>query len=255
MNKNTSVLLALFALVFLFGTYLYTQAPKVSTSHIQNTPTVSPTPTPPPAPVITPHTDFREIVKGDPSKKQVIITINAGRGERSADGILKAYSKRNMKGTFFLVGKWAEEHPEIVKRIAREGHEIFNHSYGHQDYRTLTAEEIKVDLQKMDDTLFRLVGVRTRPYYRAPFGYRNEAVNQAAAEAGFQHIYWSVDSIDWREGETGASIKKRVLDHIHPGAIVLLHIDDAPTGDIMDELFTEIENRGYEIVSLTEGLK
>ncbi len=213
--------------------------------------------TPPPPPIIKApilHSDWKEIVKGDTSKKQVIITINAGFGERSADGILKALAKHKIKSTFFLVGKWIEGHPEITKRIAREGHEIFNHSYDHPDYTKISPEEIKSDLQKMDDVLYKVIGIRTRPYYRAPFGYRNEKVNLAAQEAGFQHIYWSIDSIDWREGETGETIKNRVLSNLHPGAIILLHIDDIPTGDIMDELIIEIKARGYEIVSLTEGL-
>jgi len=203
----------------------------------------------------TPHTDFKEISRLNPAKKQVVLTVNAGFGKRSAEGILSALKKHNYKTTFFLVGEWVEDHPELTRRIAADGHEIFNHSYAHPDYTKISAEEIKVDLQKMDDVLFDVAGLRTRPYYRAPFGYRNKAVNDAAAEVGFQHIYWSVDSIDWREGETGASIKKRILDHIHPGAIVLLHIGDLPTGEIMDELITEIKARGYELVSLTEGLR
>jgi peptidoglycan/xylan/chitin deacetylase (PgdA/CDA1 family) len=201
-----------------------------------------------------PHTDFREISKGDTSKKQVIITIDAGFGERSAPGLLTALAKHKIKATFFLVGKWVEQHPDLTRRIAREGHEIFNHSYSHPDYTQLTSKEIKADLQKMDDVLYATAGRRTRPYYRAPSGSRNEAVNQAAAEAGFQSVYWSVDSLDWRAGETAETIKRRVLDNIHNGAIVLLHIADSPTGDVADELFTEIENRGYKLVSLTEGL-
>lgn len=243
MNKNTSVLLAVTTLIFLYGTYLYTQPQKAP----------APTPlltTPSPAP----HTDFREISKVDPSQNHVVLTINAGFGERSAEGILSALKKHNLKTTFFLVGEWVLDHPELTRRIANDGHEIFNHSHSHPDYTKITPEEIQADLQNMDDALYQIAGIRTRPYYRAPFGYRNEAVNKAAAEVGFQHIYWSVDSIDWREGETGESIKKRVLDHIHPGAIVLLHIGDLPTGEIMDELITEIKARGYKPVSLTEAL-
>ncbi len=240
MKKNKS-LIAIIILVLLFlGTFVFTKttiAPTATTSEPS-----------------LPHTDLKEIIKGDTSKKQVIITINAGFGERSADGILTALAKRKMKATFFLVGEWVLDHPELTKRIAREGHEVFNHSYSHPDYTKLTSEEIKEDLQKMDEALFQVVGIHSKPYYRAPFGYRNEKVNLAAQEAGYQHIYWSIDSIDWREGETEKSIKKRVLDHLHPGAIILLHIGDIPTGDVMDEMLTEIEERGYELVSLTEGL-
>lgn len=205
----------------------------------------------PPTP---PHSDFREISHGDKSKKQVIITVDAGFGEKSAPGLLDALTKHKIKASFFLVGEWIETHQELTKRIVRDGHEIFNHSYAHRDYTTLTGDEIKADLEKMDDVLYDTIGLRTRPYYRAPSGARNDAVNKAAAEAGFQHIYWDVDPQDWRLDVSGATIKQRVLDRVHPGAIVLLHIADSATGEIADELFTELKARGYKLVPLTEGL-
>jgi peptidoglycan/xylan/chitin deacetylase (PgdA/CDA1 family) len=235
MNK---VYISVIVFLVLIGSYFYSKPSEA--------PVASPSP--------TPHTDFREIIKVNPKDNQVVLSINAGFGERSAEGILSALKKHNYKTTFFLVGEWVEDHPELTRRIRDDGHEIFNHSYAHPDYTHISADEIKTDLQKMDDVLFQIAGIRTRPYFRAPFGYRNEMVKQAAAEIGFQHIYWSVDSIDWREGETGASIQKRVLDHLHPGAIVLLHIGDLPTGEIMDELITEIKARGYKLASLTEAL-
>ncbi len=250
-KKHKPAVAILLLLLILVGSYFFTQPLEAPQASLQFTTTI---PKPPEA-TIAPHTDFKEISKVDSSKKQVVITVNAGFGERSAEGILSALKKHNYKTTFFLVGEWVEDHPELTRRIGREGHEIFNHSYAHPDYTKIGAEEIKADLQKMDDVLFRVTGLRTRPYYRAPFGYRNKAVNDAAAEVGFQHIYWSVDSIDWREGETGESIKNRVLTHLHPGAIVLLQIGDLPTGEIMDELLTEIKARGYELVSLTEALE
>lgn len=237
MRKHKSILSLITLLVILAGICLFavtTEAPIVATP--------------------TPHSDFREISTGDTSKKQIIITIDAGFGEKSAPGLLAALKKHKIKATFFLVGEWIESHQELTKQIAKDGHEIFNHSYDHRDYTTLSAEEIKADLQKMDDVLYATVGTRTRPYYRAPSGARNDAVNKAAAEAGFQHIYWDVDPQDWRLDVSGETIEKRVLDKVHPGAIVLLHIADSATGEIANQLFTELEARGYKLVSLTEGL-
>lgn len=247
-KKNNSHIIALILLLIIAGTYA------VSTN--VNAPTVSSVPTPSltPIPSPTPHTDFREISTGDTSKKQAIITIDAGFGERSAEGLLTALAKHKIKATFFLVGTWIQDHQGLTKRIVREGHEVFNHSYDHRMYTTLTAEEIKADLQRMDDVLFATVGIHTRPYYRAPSGDRNDAVNRAAAEAGFQSVYWDVDPQDWRLDVSDETIKNRVLTKIHPGAIVLLHIADSATGDVADELFTALEERGYKLVSLTEGL-
>jgi peptidoglycan-N-acetylmuramic acid deacetylase len=245
-KKSRSHVTALILLVIIAASYAINTNVKAPTVP----PAISPTPTVAPLP----HTDFREISTGDTSKKQAIITIDAGFGERSAEGLLAALSKHKIKASFFLVGTWIEDHQELTRRIVKEGHEVFNHSYDHRMYTQLTADEIKADLQKMDDVLFSTAGVRTRPYYRAPSGDRNEAVNRAAAEAGFQSIYWDVDPQDWRLDVSGETIKSRVLAKIHPGAIVLLHIADSTTGDIADELFTALEKQGYKLVSLTEGL-
>ena len=208
------------------------------------------------APIVVsvPHADFREISRIDTTEKIAVITVDAGFGDKSADGLLKALAKHEIKASFFLVGEWVEKYPGITKRIVEEGHEIFNHSYSHPDYPSLSADEIKADLQKMDDALFQTVGLRTRPYYRAPSGARNAVVNQAAAEAGYQHIYWSLDPQDWRLDISGETIKNRVLNNLHPGAIILLHIADSATGEVADEMFTEMEKRGYRLVGLTEVL-
>ncbi len=241
MKKHKPLNFFIFLLFLLMSSFFFTPAHAPAPI---STPTSSP----------TPHSDFREISTGDTSKQQIIITVDAGFGEKSAIGLLDALTKHNIKASFFLVGQWIENHQELTKRIARDGHEIFNHSYDHRDYTTLSADEIKADLQKMDDVLYQTVGTRTRPYYRAPSGARNDAVNKAAAEAGFQHIYWDVDPQDWRLDISSTTIKERVLDRAHNGAIVLLHIADSTTGEIADELFTELKARGYKLVALTEGL-
>lgn len=248
MNKNKSLIALTILTTVVVVNYLFIKTTHAPLTEKVISPTIEKA-------VTTPHTDFKEISKVDPADNEVVITVDAGFGDRSAEGLLTALKKHNIKATFFLVGEWVEKYPELTKRIVNEGHEIFNHSYDHRDYTLLSAEEIKIDLQKMDDTLYRIVGVRTRPYYRAPSGARNTAVNIAASEIGFQHIYWSVDPQDWRLDISGETIKNRVLKNIHPGAIVLLHIADSATGEIADEMFTELEKKGYKLVSLTEGLK
>ncbi len=214
---------------------------------------VAPTQTSTPTPVAV-HTDFKEITHGDTSRKQVIFTFDAGSGTGSYEGIMAALAKHHVKGTFFLVGKWVEQNPALARRLVAEGHEVFNHSYDHPYFTQLSATEITEELQKMDDVLASTTGTHTRPYFRAPYGDRDAATIQAAADAGFQSIYWSVDSLDWREGETVTSVKNRVLPNIHQGAIVLMHVGDTPTGEVLDEIFTTLETQGYKLVSLTEGL-
>jgi len=138
--------------------------------------------------------------------------------------------------------------------MVADGHEIFNHSYSHPYYTKLSAEEIQKDLTKMDDILYTTAGVRTKPYFRPPYGDRNAASNAAAAAIGYRSIYWSIDTLDWREGETKEAVKARIYNNLHNGAIILMHVGTTVTGEVLDEIFTKLEADGYKLVSLTEGL-
>lgn len=197
-----------------------------------------------------------EIVRGVSDKKQVIFTFDGGSGAESGEAILSTLKKHGVIGTFFLTGKFAEENTELVKEIAREGHEIFNHTYFHPDLTTMSEEGIKNELTRADEAIQNLTGKSTKPYFRPPYGARNERVRAVAAEAGYTSAYWTVDVLDWKENEgfTAEEAKKRILSNLAPGTIYLMHIGDTITGKILDEVFTEIESRGYAIVSLTQGI-
>jgi peptidoglycan-N-acetylglucosamine deacetylase len=228
------------------------------TASVPPTGTSTPSPIAPstitPASYLNSATQRKEIVRGDTSRKQVIFTFDAGAEQGSAEEILAVLAKHHITGTFFLTGDWVRKYPEWVRKIVAAGHEVYNHSYNHPYFTELTDAQITDQLQKMDDLLFETAGIRTRPYFRAPYGDRDTRTNDAAFAAGFQSVYWSVDSIDWRDGETTETIWNRVMPNIHNGAIVLMHVGSKPTGQILDKMFTTLEEQGYKLNSLTQGL-
>ncbi|MBI3075016.1 MAG: polysaccharide deacetylase family protein [Parcubacteria group bacterium] len=197
-----------------------------------------------------------EIVRGDSSKKQVIFTFDGGASAESGEAILRALKKHGVVGTFFLTGKFAEQNPELVKKITGDRHEIFNHTYSHPDLTTLTEGEIKEEFDRADAIISGLIGKSTKPYFRPPYGARNARVVEAARESGYQSVYWTVDVLDWKEsaGFTAAQAKERILKNLEPGTIYLMHIGDTITGTVLGEVLTEIESRGYAVVSLTKGI-
>ncbi len=198
----------------------------------------------------------REITHGDISNKKIIFTFDAGGGVQSLDHILEILEKHSVKGTFFITGKWALENSDLVKKIAFGNHEIFNHSNNHPHLTELDDQQIKTELLETERILTNLTGTTTCPYFRPPYGDRDLHVLKVAAQEGFQSIYWTVDALDWRESEgmTADEVKNRILSNIQPGTIVLMHVGDNITGNILDEVFTTIENMGYKIVSLTQGI-
>lgn len=199
---------------------------------------------------------LKEITHGDTRKKQVIFTFDGGDGIQSADQILAVLAKHQVKGTFFLTGKFIEANPELVKRMAASGNEIFNHTYDHPHLTQSSDGEIAGELQKMESVLEATTGISPRPYFRAPYGDRDQRVLGEAFKVGYESVYWSIDARDWEEstGETAAEVHDNIISNLAPGNIYLMHIGDAITGSILDEVFTEIENRGYRLVSLTQGL-
>ncbi len=217
---------------------------------VNNTPTNA-TPNPTPTPVSS-----KEISRGDTSKKQVIFTFDGGSGAQSAEAILGTLNKHHVQGTFFLTGKWAEANPSLVKKIAQNGNEIFNHTYDHKDLTTLTDTQIADELSHAERIISGLTGVTTKPYFRPPYGARNQHVREFVALEGYQSIFWTVDALDWKEssGETASQVKTRILSNVQPGTIFLMHIGDTITGSILDDVFTQIESRGYSVVSLTKGI-
>lgn len=198
----------------------------------------------------------KEISRGDINKKQVIFTFDGGSGIQSADKILEVLAKHHVKGTFFLTGKMIEANSDLVKRIAAGNNEIFNHTYSHPYLTKLSDEEITEELSKMEKVVIGVTNHSSKPYFRPPYGDINEKVIAVAAQAGYQSVSWTVDALDWKEsqGVTAEKVKQQIISNILPGTIYLMHIGDMITGDILDDVFTVIESRGYKIVSLTEGI-
>lgn len=218
--------------------------------------TYVPPPNPAPSIVRNLATSSKEIVRGDASKKQVIFTFDGGDSSVSTESILATLAKHGVTGTFFLTGKFMEKYPAMVRRIAAAGHEIYSHTYSHPHLTEISDQEISRELIKTQGILESLTGKAPFPYFRAPYGDRDERVLDQAFKEGYQSVYWSVDALDWKEteGVSAESVKEIILANVAPGNIYLMHLGDAITGDILDEMFTTIESRGYRIVPLSQGL-
>ncbi len=200
---------------------------------------------------------LNEIYKGSTDKKQVIFTFDGGSGTQSAREILATLEKHKIKSTFFLTGKWIENNPFLTILIKGGGHEIFSHTYNHPYLTRVSDEEIREELRQTDKILFKLLGINSRPYFRPPYGDRDDRVLRVASSEGYQSVYWTIDALDWKEseGETDLSVMNRVKTSLSPGNIYLMHLGDEIIGRILDKLIVDINNEGYKVVSLTEGIQ
>ena len=197
-----------------------------------------------------------EITKGNINKKQIIFTFDAGSGNQSAQKILEILKKHSLKGTFFLTGQWVKNNEDLTKQIASAGHEIFNHTFTHPYLTQISDAEMVDELKKTDDLIFELTGRHTQPYFRPPYGERNAHILEVAAKEGYQSVFWTTDALDWKESEgmTAQAVKDRITSHLSSGAIFLMHVGDNITGQILDEMINKINNEGYVIVPLSQGV-
>lgn len=126
--------------------------------------------------------------------KKAAITFDCAWGSGDIPNILETLRKENVKATFFIVGQWAEKYPDSVKMIAREDHDIGNHSYSHLRMGALDQARLRYEISKCGDVLGELTGKKIE-LFRAPYGdFSNNLVN-TAKQLGYFTIQWDVDSI------------------------------------------------------------
>lgn len=191
---------------------------------------------------------------GDTQEDTIYLTFDCGFENGNTEAILDALAAHEVSATFFIVGYFLEENPELVLRMIEEGHTVGNHTYNHPDM-TLESEEAFIEeIESLADAYQELTGEEISKFYRAPQGKFNEESLAMVQELGYTTFFWSLAYVDWYEDDqpTKEEAFEKLLTRIHPGAIVLLHNTSSTNAEILDELLTEWENMGYEFGSLAE---
>lgn len=189
----------------------------------------------------------------DTSEKILYLTFDAGFENGNTPAILDALKKHDVKATFFVVGTYIKDNPDLIKRIHEEGHLIGNHTYHHPDMSQIaTKESFHKELKDVETEYKNVVGEEMTKFYRPPQGKYNESNLQMAKDLGYHTFFWSLAYVDWYENDQPSKEEafQKLLGRIHPGAIVLLHSTSKTNADILDELLTKWEEMGYKFASL-----
>jgi peptidoglycan/xylan/chitin deacetylase (PgdA/CDA1 family) len=199
-----------------------------------------------------------EVVRGDPASSRIALVINVGAGYTPAVSMLDTLRERGLRTSFFVLGWWAERHPEILARIAADGHEVASHGHSVFDLTRVSDAEVIEDLERADAAISAVTGRTTRPLWSPSAGYRDARVRRLAASIGYRPIYWTLDSGDWRTDSTAEGIYRRVMDNVVNGAIVVLHFDSpttpTSTASVLGRLIDDLRARGFRPVTVTELL-
>ena len=131
----------------------------------------------------------------DTSEKKIALTFDVSWGLDNTEKILQILDEYNVKATFFLVGAWAEDNTDMVKKIHDRGHEIANHSTKHPDMTKISRERIIKEVEITDAKIMELTGESSN-IFRCPSGTYNDNVIDTLKEINHYCIQWDVDSID-----------------------------------------------------------
>jgi len=163
--------------------------------------------------------------------RAVALTFDDGPNPNATPAILDALRERGVRATFFILGRHAERWPDLVQRVAEDGHAIGNHGYYHRKLHFKSPAYVRDDLTRGADAIERASGVRPR-LFRAPHGFRAPWVSAIARSLGERTVGWSLGV--WDSDRPGVeAIVERTVAGAHPGSILLLHDGDGydPNGD------------------------
>jgi peptidoglycan/xylan/chitin deacetylase (PgdA/CDA1 family) len=181
----------------------------------------------------------------------VAMTFDDGPHPKLTPRLLDMLKERNIKATFFVIGKCVAEFPDIAKRIVDEGHEIANHSWSHPQLTKLSSSAFAAEIAQTNDAIEKATGVRPvtmRPPYGAINANLTKRLND---EYGLSVILWSVDPLDWKIRKSD-HVSGHIIKNAAPGSIILAHDIHASTVDAMPTTLDALQSKGYKFVTVSE---
>jgi peptidoglycan-N-acetylglucosamine deacetylase len=184
----------------------------------------------------------------------IALTFDDGPHKTLTPKLLDLLAAHHMKATFFVVGQNAADHPDILRRAVREGHEIANHSWSHPNLAKMSDEAARREVQKTDDAIFAAIG-KHPTLLRPPYGSITARQKRwMHDDFGYRIIIWDVDPLDWKR--PGPSVvASRILKETKAGSIVLAHDIHPPTLEAMPATFDQLDRKGFKSVTVSELLK
>ena len=183
-------------------------------------------------------------------EKKLAISFDCAWGVDYTDKLLEIMKEEDVKCTFFAVEFWVKKYPEYVKKISEYGHEWGTHSSTHPYMSKLDKNSIINELSTSIKAIEILTNKKVQ-VFRPPYGDYNNLLIETANEMGLYTIQWDVDSLDWKDLSAN-DIKKRVLNKVQNGSIVLFHNQGLHTAEALRPIIKELKGKGYEFVSIGE---
>jgi len=206
----------------------------------------------------TMHAYGRSFVGLPPGTRKLALTYDDGPNDPDTLRLLEILAKHEVKATFFVLGRFVEQKPQIVRALAKAGHVVGNHSWDHPRLIFASGAELRSQVQRTQAVVFDACGA-TPTLFRPPYGGRRPGTLQAVRKLGLEPVMWNVTCYDWK-----ATAADKVLAHaqrqIRGGDVILMHdgdqvrmgADRRHTIEATDLLIAHYKAEGYEFVTVPE---
>lgn len=196
------------------------------------------------------NADLRVIKKVHTEEKIIALTFDDGPSAYNTLDLLKVLRDKQVKATFFVLGKYVQKYPEIFAQMVADGHEIGNHGYSHRFFNKMPLNEAEQELLNTQKLIEQYTA--TPKFFRPPGGGYNASIVNMVDVHGYQVILWSVDPRDWRCPPVNAVVKN-VVNNSNPGKIILCHDEQysLPTSAAVAIIIDKLRAEGYSFVTIS----
>ena len=192
------------------------------------------------------------IFKEDTTQKNIYLTFDEGYENGYTAIILDTLRDKGVKAAFFVTGPYVKSNPDLIKRMAKEGHTIGNHTVNHPSLPSVDDENIfKKELFELDRLIFGLCNKKTE-YLRPPKGEYSEKTLALSQSYGYTNVFWSDAFVDWNNDVTPEQAHSTVMKNLHPGEVLLLHAVSKGNAEALGDIIDSARKEGYTFKSLKQ---
>jgi len=197
----------------------------------------------------------------DRASKQIALTYDDGPNDPHTLRLLEVLARHAVHATFFMIGRYVRQRPDIAREVASAGHVIGNHSMTHPLLIFESAARTRTELVDCRETLTDALGNHSN-LFRPPFGGRRPATLRIARELGLETTMWNVTGHDWN-APPAAQVEKKIVRQMHGGDVILLHdgghramgADRSQTVIATDNLIRRYKDQGFQFVTVPEMMR
>ncbi len=197
--------------------------------------------------------EFDGYAMGNKDKPYIYLTFDVGYDNGYTSQILDVLKANKVSALFFVTGQFVKTSPDLLQRMIDEGHTVGNHTLKHKVMPEISEADIKEDVMSLHQEIFEKFNYEMK-YIRPPKGEYSEKTIAYTNSLGYKTVMWSFAYDDWDNDKQGREEygKKKILDNLHNGEIMLLHATSKDNANILDEVIKETVKQGYEFKSIDD---